>query len=143
MAYDIPTAADLIARYPAFADVPVATIDTHIADASTQGVDTSWAEADYAPAIAAFAAHRMALLSIGDHGEVVGFARAGLTRIRSGNFDASFSERAVGRASGGELSATPYGRAYKSLLQKNKGGPRIVGRPLTPDDAYPGPAWPL
>jgi hypothetical protein len=100
MAHEVPTAADLKARYPAFADVADATVDIHIADASTTGVDTSWLEADYAPAISALAAHNMALLNIGAHGEAAGYARQGLTRIRSGSFDASFSDKAVSRASG-------------------------------------------
>lgn len=141
MAYDLPTAADLITRYPAFADVAVETIDLHISDASS-GADTSWVEADYAPAIAALAAHNMALLGIGAQGEVAGYARAGVTRIRSGNFDASFSEGAVVKASSGSFEATPYGRIYKVLLQRNRGGPRVVVGRVTADDAYPGPMFP-
>ena len=126
MAYEIPTAADLIARYPAFADVAPATIDVHIADAAQTAVDKSWAEPDYAPAIASKAAHEMALLGIGEQGEAAGYAAAGVSRIRSGNFDASFETGAVARAAAGGLDATPYGRAYKRLLRANKGGPRVV-----------------
>lgn len=128
MAYDTPTAADLIARYPAFAAVAEATIDVHIADASTQAVDTSWDETDYAPAIAAKAAHEMALLGLGAQGEAAGYAAAGVTSIKSGNFQASFSADKVKKASGGTLDATPYGKAYKRLLRKNKGGPRVVAQ---------------
>jgi hypothetical protein len=126
MAYTVPTAADLKVRYPAFAAVSDDTIAIHLADASTQAVDTSWSEGSYTPAIAAFAAHKMALLGIGEHGEAAGYARAGVTRIRSGNFDASFSERRVGQASSGKLDATPYGQEYQTLLRREKGGPRIV-----------------
>lgn len=126
MAYEIPTAADLIARYPAFTDTPTATVDVHIADASTSAVDTSWTETDYAPAIAAKAAHEMALLGLGSQGEAAGYAAAGVSRIKSGNFDASFDSDSVKRAAAGGLDATPYGRAYKRLLKKNKGGPRVV-----------------
>ncbi len=127
MAYDLPTAADLKARYPAFADVDDATVDVHIADAAAQGVDTTWSEGAYAPAVCAYAAHRMALLNIGDHGEVAGFKRQGLTSIRSGGFSASFGDRAAARAAAGGLDATPYGQAYKVLLRQEKGGPRVVG----------------
>lgn len=127
MAYEMPTAADLIARYPAFANVAPATIDIHLGDAAKSGVDTSWRADDYAPAIVHLAAHNMALLDIGEHGEAAGFARAGVTRIRSGNFDAAFSEQRVNAASGGGFDATPYGRQYKTLLRKNKAGPRVVG----------------
>lgn len=128
MAYTIPTAADLIARYPAFANVATGTIDVHIADASTSAVDRSWIEADYSAAIAAKAAHEMALLGLGAQSESAGYAAAGVTSIRSGNFQASFSADAVRKASGGSLDATPYGQAYKRLLKKSKGGPRVVAR---------------
>lgn len=134
MAYTIPTPADLKARYPAFAAVADLTIQTYIDDASTQSVDTSWIEADYSLAIAAKAAHEMALVNIGSHGEAAGYAAAGLTSVRSGNFQASFAESAVGRANRGGLDATPYGRVYKRLLRRSKGGPRVVGRA-----AYAGP----
>ena len=134
MAYEIPTAADLIARYPAFAAVPVETIDVHIGDAATHGVDTSWLEADYAPAITAFAAHNMALLNIGDHGEIATYKQQGLTGIRSGAFSAQFSDKAANVAASGGLDATPYGRAYKIMLQRNKGGPRLVGGGARADD---------
>jgi hypothetical protein len=134
MAYEVPTAAALIARYPAFAAVAVETIDIHIADAAASGVDTSWIEGDYAPAIAALAAHNMALLGIGDHGELAGFAQAGVTRIRTGNFDAGFSERKVGAASSGGFDATTYGQRYKVLLRRSKGGPRLVGGGPVSDD---------
>ena len=126
MAYEIPTAADLIARYPAFAAVAVATIDVHIADAAASSVDESWFEADYALAISAKAAHEMALLGLGDHGEAAGYAAAGVTSVKSGNFQASFSAEKVKAASGGKLDATPYGQTYKRLLHRNKGGPRVV-----------------
>jgi len=128
MAYTIPTAADLIAKYPAFADVATATVDAHIADASVQAVDTSWPEEYYAAAIAAKAAHEMALLGLGVQSESSGYAAAGVTSIRSGNFQASFSADAVKKASDGGLDATAYGRAYKSLLRKAKGGPRVIAR---------------
>lgn len=127
MAYDVPTAADLIARYPAFATVAEATINVWITDAAATGVDTSWPEADYAPAILALAAHNMALLDIGDHGEVAGYKAQGLTSIRSGGFSANFSDKAVADAAAGGLLATPYGRAYRLILRRVKGGPRLVG----------------
>lgn len=126
MAYDIPTAADLKARYPAFAAVADATVDIYIADAASAGVDTSWGEADYAPAIAALAAHNMALLGIGESSEAEGYARIGVTSVRSGQFSVGLSADKVKAASGGTFDATAYGQAYKRLLRKNKGGPRVV-----------------
>lgn len=126
MAYTEPTPADLKTRYPAFADVADATVQTYLNDTVTS-VDGSWREADYIPAKAAKAAHEMALAGIGARSEVEGWAAAGLTRIKSGNFDAGFSDAAVARASGGTLDATPYGQAFKRILRRNKGGPRLAG----------------
>lgn len=125
MAYIIPTAAQLIERYPAFATVATETIDAHIADASTDAVDTSWPETHYAIAIAAKAAHEMALLGIGAHSDVAGYAAAGVSSIKTGDFSASFNDAAVARASGGGLASTPYGRTYRRLLAAAKGGPRV------------------
>ena len=138
MAYEQPTAAQLKAKYPAFANVADATVDVHLADAATTGVDTSWREADYAPAILAFAAHRMAALGIGEHGQVAGYARQGVTNLRSGSFAVSLDADRAKAAAAGELDATPYGQEYKRLLCMNKGGPRVV-----PARVEPGGTWPF
>ncbi len=137
MAYDVPTAANLKAKYPAFADVADATVDVHLADASTTAVDTSWREADYAPAIMAFAAHRMALLDIGVHGQVAGYARQGVTSLRSGSFGVSIDADKAKAAAGGTLDATPYGQEYKRLLGANKSGPRVIATRLTGGGTWP------
>jgi len=134
MAHTVPTAADLIALYPAFADVATGTINAHIATASTTAVGTEWPEAYYAPAINAKAAHEMALLGLGTRSQAAGYAADGVTRIKSGDFEASFSNDAVAQASAGGLDSTPYGRAYRLLLRKAKAGPRIVAR-----GSYSGP----
>jgi hypothetical protein len=137
MAYDVPTAANLKAKYPAFADVADATVDVHLADASTTAVDTSWREADYAPAIMAFAAHRMALLDIGAHGQAASFARQGVTSYRSGSYGVSFDADKAKAAASGTLDATPYGQEYKRLLGANKSGPRVVATRLTAGGTWP------
>lgn len=125
MAYTEPTPDDLKARYPAFADVADATVQVYLDDTVTS-VDGSWREADYIPAKVAKAAHEMALVGIGKRSEAEGWAAAGLNRIQSGNFNASFSDAKVSAASGGTLKATPYGQAYLRILKRNKGGPRVV-----------------
>lgn len=137
MAYEIPTAANLQAKYPAFAAVADATIDVWLADASTSAVDTSWREADYAPAIMAFAAHRMALLDIGAHGQVAGYARQGVTSLRSGSFGVSLDADKAKAAASGALDATPYGQEYKRLLAANKGGPRVIAARVSPGGTWP------
>lgn len=129
--YDTPTPAQLITRYPAFADVAPETIAVHIADALA-GVDTSWLAADYEPAVSSLAAHNMALLGIGETDERTGYARAGVSSIKDGAFSVSFNDKTVAAASGGGFDATPYGRAYKVLLRRNRGGPRLVGGAAQP-----------
>ena len=120
MAYVVPTAADLKARFPAFADVLDATVNLYIADAQ---VDETWLEADYAPAIMAWAAWAMTDFGIGTGGEVAGYIGSGVTKLKSGTLDVSFSDKASS-ASGYETNV--YGRQYLMLLRKNKGGPRVI-----------------
>lgn len=120
MAYDVPTAADLKARFPAFADVADATINLYIADAQ---VDTTWIEADYAPAIMLWAAWAMTDVGIGTGGEVAGYIGSGVSRLKSGTLDVSFND-AAGSATG--YLTNIYGRRYNELLRKNKGGTRTV-----------------
>ena len=120
MAYVIPTANELQTKYPAFAAVADATIDVYIADAQ---VDETWLEADYAPAIMAWAAWSMTDAGIGTGGEIAGYIGSGVTKLKSGTLDVSFSDKAAS-ASGYETNI--YGRTYLMLLRKNKGGPRVV-----------------
>jgi hypothetical protein len=129
--YENPTPNHLVARYPAFAVVPYQTIAIHLNDALS-GVDESWEQADYAPAIIALAAHNMSLLGMGDEGEVAGYRRAGVSSLRDGAFSVSFNEKCVGAASGGKFEATQYGRIYATLLRRNRGGPRLVGGAAPP-----------
>lgn len=126
MAYSVPTVADLVAKYPEFAQVPVSVVESYISDAVALDVDTSWLESTYAPAVKAKAAHEMALAGLGDMGEAATQVAAGVTSIRSGNFQASFSADTVRRASDGGLRSTRYGREYRRLLLRNKSGPRVV-----------------
>lgn len=135
MAYTAPDVAALVTRYPAFAAVPVSTVEMYLADAGG-AVDESWTETDYAPAIAAYAAHLMALAGIGAQTQVGGYAAAGVRSIRSGSFSVDLAESAVSAASGGGLKSTPYGRAYLTLLKRNKGGPRLVGGAVAYADGW-------
>lgn len=136
MAYTVPTAADLKATYPAFADVSDATVGVHISRASTTAVDTSWPEAEYAPAIIDYAAHTMSLAGIGVQTEAAGYARSGVNRVRSGSFEVQLDSARVAKASGGSLDATSYGQSYKAALRRAKGGPRIVPGPAPIDDGW-------
>lgn len=136
MAYTEPTPADLKLRYPAFADVGDDVVQVYLDDTAT-AVDRSWPESYYLRAKVAKAAHDMTLAGIGKRSEAEGWAAAGLSRIKSGNFDAAFSDAKVAKASGGTLAASPYGLIYKRLLQQAKGGPRVVGAGVRPDGWAP------
>lgn len=127
MAYTEPTAADLKARYPAFAAVDSAVVTYWLTDAH-RFVDTSWLESDYAPALIAAAAHHMSRARVtGIASDEVGdLAASGLTSFKSGTFQASFAEGAANAAAGGGWASTEYGREYAALLRKNKGGPRVT-----------------
>lgn len=119
--YVRPTPADLIAKYPAFAAVPPATIQAYLNDAP---VDDTWLERDFATAIMLWAAHTMMANGIG--ADELGIAgAAGLSRLKSGTLDVSFKESSS--QGSGEYGGTAYGRQFYALLRANKGGPRVIG----------------
>jgi hypothetical protein len=133
MPYATPTAAELKLRYAAFAAVDDAVVDYWIADA-LRGVDTSWIESDYAPALMALAAHRMVENSVAGlaGGAVAGLAGTGLTSFKSGTFSANFSEAAATQAAEGGFESTRYGKEYLALLDRSKGGPRVTTQGVIP-----------
>lgn len=122
MAYTEPTAADLKARFPAFAAVADATIDYWLADAA-RVVDDSWPEATFGPAKMAYAAHMMAELGFLSAG---GAIPAGVTSFKSGTFSATVSDKL---ASATGLDATVYGRQFKAMQRAAFSGPRLAWEP--------------
>lgn len=121
MAYVRPTPAEFKAKYPAFADVPNATIQSYLDDSP---VDECWLETDYAKAIMLWAAHTMTVNGIGS--DEIGIAgAAGLSRLKSGTLDVSFKDSSTDDGMGG-YGGTAYGRQFYELLRANRGGPRIV-----------------
>lgn len=143
MAYTVPTAADFKAIYPDFAAVEDATVMAWINRVNGRDVDTSWLEADFAPAIEAAAAHRMVLAKIPGiaASAMAAYAAAGVTEFQSGRtFSVKFNDDVVKRAASGEWDATSYGVEYLALLRKNKGGPRVSSVPA-PVCGYPF-SWP-
>jgi hypothetical protein len=119
MAYTKPTPADLILRYPAFTGVTEPIRQYWLTDAERY-VDTSWSEADYAPALMAYAAHRMTEEKVaGITADAASSALAsGLTSWKSGSANLSFSDKAIDQAAVGGLSADRYGREYLELLYR-------------------------
>jgi hypothetical protein len=146
MAYTPPTPTDLKLRYSAFALVEDATVQYWLTDAQ-RAVDTSWIEADYAPALMAYAAHRMTEERVAGLSGGSGGIPAGVTRFRSGSMDVAFSEAAATQQAEGGLQSTRYGKEYARLLRLSKGGPRVIGGGIAPGGcgfngfAGPLPPW--
>lgn len=130
MAYTVPTADDLRARFPAFADVADETIDYWLTDAQLI-VTTSWIEADYAPAMMALAAHNMAVEGLAAPGSTT--LPAGLTMFRSGDITVQQDAETARAQAGGGYDSTRYGIAFKTFLRRNRGGPFVAASPAASD----------
>ena len=130
MGYDLPTAADIKARFPVFAAVGDAMIDAVIAEAKTYA-DTTWVEADYKPAVQYVAAHMLVKEGVlNPAGAVASGVSVGQVQSESLG-DASITYADGGAAMGftglaADFASTPYGVAYLRLLRRNRAGPRIV-----------------
>lgn len=112
MAYDVPTALDLKERFPSFLAVSDAIIESAITEAQGR-VDTTWPEADYAPAIMLYAAHLLTLDGLGSSTEA---SLAGIKSLTIGSL--SLTSAAGGDASG-SLASTSYGRRFREMARRN------------------------
>lgn len=121
MAYEKPTPADLIIRYPALASIPEETRQYWLTDAE-RIVTVHWPESEYTPALMALAAHNLTLAGAGGQSSLP----AGVTRFRSGAMDVSLSEAAVSAKAKGGYGATGYGQEFEAMLRRVVGGPRLV-----------------
>jgi hypothetical protein len=142
MAYDLPTPAELMVRYPSFADVDEAIIQYWLTDAE-RFVDTSWMEGDYAPALMAMAAHNMTLSGQGTEAQATSDLPVGITSMKIGTLGLTFDSAITRDKAMGTLSATRYGSEYAVLLRRNKAGPRVAPTGSVPYPPYPYPtgAW--
>lgn len=130
--YAKPLPAHLIARYPAFADVPAATIQAWLTDAE-RFVSTSWGEGDYAVGLMSLAAHNMAQAGYGTAGTLASIPR-GVSRFKSGTLDVTLTDAV---ANGTGYGATVYGSEYAALLARNRGGPLVVPTGVPLDGIWP------
>lgn len=129
MAYDPPTYAEFIARFPVFDNVakwPQATVEAIIVEA-TNNIDTDWIERDYKPAIMYQTAHILSSEAAADADAPD--APGPATYLASESFSGmSMSYAKISQ--NGTLSqsetwgGTSYGRRYLDLLRKNK--PAVV-----------------
>ncbi len=145
MAYVIPTAADLKARFPEFSTVDDAVVTARIEEA-TRMVDESWTEGDYATAIMLYACHIMALegLGTGPDSQANSGQMANFQTIRSGQL--TLTRKASAEAGSYDwYCSTRYGSRFWRLLKLNKGGPSVaVTDPGTVTSGYAKdwPFWP-
>lgn len=118
MAWTAPTAADLKARFPAFAAVGDVAVAAALAEAETR-VDGSWPDGLRTAGALYYAAHVLTLDGLGDTTEA---DLVGVRSFRSGAL--SIEMAASGSASDGALGATSYGRRYLDLVRQR--GPAIL-----------------
>lgn len=122
--YDLPTATFIRTAFPAFTAVPDMLINFWIGRAA-RSVDRSWTEGDYTYAIALLAAHLMTANGLGTGAEIEGYRSAGITKLKSGTLDVTFSDGSAS-GTGGGYGSTSYGRQFAVLLKQNRGGPRVI-----------------
>lgn len=114
MPYVAPTAADLKARFPAFADVADPVVEQALAEAAAQ-VDASWIEADRFLATMLYAAHTLILDGQGTSTEA---QLAGFKRLRISSLELERESSAKGSAFG-DISSTSYGQRFLALRRKS------------------------
>ena len=111
-----PTPADLIARFPAFADVATSSLQAALTEAATR-VDNTWTPSDYPLGVMLYAAHVLTLDGLGSGAEaVLGAAGAfGFKSFAAGSLT-------LGRTGtpGDIVSETTYGRRFLALLKVNQ-----------------------
>ena len=136
MAYTVPTAADLKARYPAFAAVADATVNAMIVEAN-RSVDETWTEGDYTLAIMTLAAHIMAMEGLGtdpdsqnNTGQMSNFQL-----IRSGQLTLQRKSQTV-TGTVDWYSQTRFGTRYLELLARNKPAVQTIWRQEALEDNY-------
>jgi hypothetical protein len=139
--YAKPSAADLVARYPAFTDVDVATIRAWLTDAERY-VTTAWGEGDYAAGLMSLAAHNLTMAGLGTDAASLASIPVGVTRMKSGSLEVGFTDAAANARLTGGYGATRYGAEYLSLLQRNRGGPRVASTGVPVDCIVPLEGWP-
>lgn len=121
MAWTAPTPAELKARFPAFASVDDAVVQSALNEAGMQ-VDDSWvSEADFRLGINLMAAHILTLdgLGTGAEAESAAAGALGFKTMKSGGLTLERFSAADNGAGGDVLSLTTYGRRFLDLLKRN------------------------
>lgn len=131
MAYTVPTASDLQARFPAFADTPTAAIEGALDEAAAMVGDEWITQGDFTLGRLLYAAH---VLTLDGHGtgaeaEVYASGAGGFSRIKTG--DATL-DRHTPEEGWGVLAATTFGQRFIDVARRNSGGPVALDVPTLP-----------
>jgi hypothetical protein len=122
--YVDPTPADVKMDFAVFADVPDAAVQRRI-DRTASWVDQSWMAGDFTWAKELLTAHFLTEdgLGAGTGAEMNALGLSGVSRLKSGTLDVTFSAASDGGGAGDSpLLSTSYGRRFYALLRKNRGG---------------------
>lgn len=130
MAYDLPSAAQFKARFPAFNATANAVVEAALSEAGSM-VDQTWIEADFAPARMYLAAHNLVLDGHGDSKEakIAGLTLAGLTNIKIGSLGVGLQKSGASGSkttSNSTYRSTTYGQRFLDLLRRNKPGVVVI-----------------
>lgn len=118
MAYTAATSETFKARFPAFADVDDAVIDSAL-DRARLVVDDSWIESDRQEAENLAAAHELTMDGLGATREA---QLQGFRRLKLGSLEL---ERESGAASStSTYNLTTYGQRFRQILKRSK--PAVV-----------------
>lgn len=140
LTYTPPVAGNLVARYPAFASVPFATIDYWLTDAQRM-VKNNWRPSDYPIGLMALAAHNMAIAGLVSDGTAVQIP-GGVDRFKIGPMEFSLTQQAANSKLAADLTSTRYGVEFQTLRAANTGGPRVAATGVPPYGMYPFGVWP-
>lgn len=128
MPFTAPTVETFKARFPRFASVDNAVVQTALDEAAGR-VDETWIEGDFTMARMLYAAHVLTLDGHGSGAESVAAAEgaSGFRRMRSGSLDLErFSTISGGSTEAGVLDSTSYGRRFRELLRRSFPGVAVA-----------------
>ncbi len=118
MAYVEPTAAGIIARYPAYTGQEV-RLNLAILDAAYYIEQESWDEADYTLAKTYAALHLLTLWDMSDTGDGGGSATGEISSESIGAISISYASGSAQGSYNSELLRTNFGRMLYEMMRAN------------------------
>lgn len=118
MAYDAPTAADITARFPVFADVDPAVINAMIEEAA-RFLDEAWNEDDYPIAYRYLVAHMLVMEGALQSSGGPGVATGPIQSEKLGDASVTYAQPGASSGAFSEFMQTVYGRRYLEIMRRN------------------------